>query len=210
MEHHETPLPAEPVDNTEKKVVQSISTREKVCATVSILAIMLAILNATGLIAGLPEFLDVALKVHPASVFFFTGILTVVVTMLLVCLTPRRFEVLAYLPAAIFAAFWLNRGWIYVIEKSAVLTSSNVGFIHLATMALGFCLAYHATVYGGKKPTLSQRWLIFIVCALFINFLAFCITTGLAGFADGVASQVAFEQRQQEIITLMEGATREK
>lgn len=158
----------------------------------------MAVLNTLGLLTGFREFLSMALEVDPATAFSLLVLFTAMITSGLVIILPKAMLGLAFLPAATFAAYWLSQGWGYFIRKSESITEANVLLIHLATLALGLCMACHSTI-DGKKPTTSQRSVIFIAFALIANACALFLTACLHGYMEEVKQksiqQVTLEQK---------------
>lgn len=200
--------PAEQREKQTEKIVSTVTTQEKICVGVSISAIILAILNSIGLITGLPEFLATALKVEPFVTFCLMGVFVTVLTGVLVGFVPNKFQAFAWLPAAAFGALLLNEGWQKLIENhEPTVTGSNVVFICIATMMLGFCLAYHATL-SGKRPTLSERTLIFMGFTFVANIAALAITICAATLVgkvnEGHRDRIALQESRERIMSLIE------
>ncbi len=165
--------------------MNEMSFREKACAGISILLIFTAVFNAVGLLADFPEIFANAMKVDPKTAVGFMVIFTAVITIGLATILPKKTAILALLPLAIFAAYWLREGWDYFVRKSEAVTDTNVLFIHLATVALGICVACHSII-DGRKPTNSQRFMILIAFTLMANAFALFLTACLNGSMEEV------------------------
>jgi hypothetical protein len=165
-----------PTTEKAKQPQQPMPLKERICLNVSVIAILMAVLNATGLTSGLPAFMAVAVKEQPFVAFCVTGLASGLLAFLLADFIPRKFGILARLPVMTFAAFWLHFAWISIIEVSkSPITDWNAILILISTMLMGFCVAHHLTI-SGESPALPMRIEVFIWTTMATNLGALAIT----------------------------------
>jgi len=190
---------------------QPMPLKEGFCLNLSMIVVVLAVLNASGLIAGLPSFLTVAVKEQPFGTFLIGLFLSVFIAFLLSDIMPRQVAVAARLPVFAFGTFWLYMAWNSLIDvNGSTVTTTNVTLILIATMLLGFCLSYHAS-FAGKTPTVSQYIETFVWAIIVANVVAFLVTLVIAvafmGNVKGrIAAKVHSEVDMQEKLEYIWGA----
>jgi hypothetical protein len=205
-----------PVEGTEKVAAaepekantsKPMSYSAKLCQTVTLSAVVLAVLYAAGVFDRFSALFNYMVAERPVLTVIVSLVLSVLLSLALSALLPSKLESLSNAPFLGMLYFWAGTLWYntldgHLLNLSLAMTPSGLASLLLAVAAFTFCLYYH------DESKVSGRVVGFFYMNLVFNVLAFAAVALVSFFvsdikeeaSQAVASQIEVPVRVAEII----------
>jgi hypothetical protein len=158
---------------------------QKLSLSLSLMLAFLAILYAVGLLGDMPAFLRTAVEERPAIAFFATIIASIILSAIISIAIPKKVGVIGRAPFFTCSFAWLFIGWSNLVERfPSQLTYDKMTLIILASLAIGFAVAYYKTsnlCFRLRGNVNSRRAELMMWTITIANALMFILVDALIG-----------------------------